>query len=83
VIFRPYYYFETGCAAYVLGCGGLGACAVVDAHEEDVDEYVRFASARGMRVASSTTASTASSSACRTTWRCTPATSPGPRAAPG
>jgi glyoxylase-like metal-dependent hydrolase (beta-lactamase superfamily II) len=51
VIFRPYYYFETGCAAYVLGCGGLGVCAVVDAHEEDVDEYVRFASARGMRVA--------------------------------
>ena len=31
MIFRPFYYFETGCAAYVLGCGGLGLCAVVAA----------------------------------------------------
>ena len=30
-IFKPYYYFETGCAAYLFGCGGLGKCAVVDA----------------------------------------------------
>ena len=37
MIFKPYYYFETGCAAYLFGCGGLGKCAVVDAHEEDVD----------------------------------------------
>src|SRR5690606_4464021 len=45
MIFKPYYYFETGCAAYLFGCGGLGKCAVVDAHEEDVasksrDEFV-------------------------------------------
>ena len=33
MIFRPFYYFETGCAAYLFGCGGLGKCAVVDAHE--------------------------------------------------
>jgi hydroxyacylglutathione hydrolase len=32
MIFKPYYYFETGCAAYVFGCAGLGACAVVDPH---------------------------------------------------
>ena len=31
MIFRPFYYFETGCAAYLFGCGGLGKCAVVDA----------------------------------------------------
>jgi hydroxyacylglutathione hydrolase len=31
MIFKPYYYFETGCAAYLFGCGGLGRCAVVDA----------------------------------------------------
>jgi len=37
MIFKPYYYFETGCAAYLLGCGGLGKCAVIDAHEEDLD----------------------------------------------
>jgi hydroxyacylglutathione hydrolase len=50
MIFKPYYYFETGCAAYVLGCGGLGLCAVVDAHAHDVDAYVDFASSKGMRI---------------------------------
>jgi glyoxylase-like metal-dependent hydrolase (beta-lactamase superfamily II) len=50
MIFRPYYYFQTGCAAYLFGCGGKGKCAVVDAHEEDIDEYARFAEAKGMRI---------------------------------
>jgi glyoxylase-like metal-dependent hydrolase (beta-lactamase superfamily II) len=50
MIFRPFYYFETGCAAYLFGCGGLGKCAVVDAHEEDVDTYVEFARAKGMQI---------------------------------
>lgn len=34
MIFKPYYYFETGCAAYLWGCAGLGKCAAGDAHEE-------------------------------------------------
>jgi hydroxyacylglutathione hydrolase len=50
VIFRPYYYFETGCAAYLLGCGGLGLCTVIDPHEEDVDAYIAFATSKGMRI---------------------------------
>lgn len=50
MIFRPYYYFDTGCAAYLFGCGGLGKCAVVDAHEEDVDAYLAFAAAKGMQI---------------------------------
>jgi hydroxyacylglutathione hydrolase len=50
MIFRPYHYFQTGCAAYLFGCGGKGKCAVVDAHEEDVDAYARFAEAKGMRI---------------------------------
>jgi len=50
MIFKPYYYFETGCAAYLFGCGGLGLCAVVDAHEEDIDAYIAFASAKSMRI---------------------------------
>jgi len=50
MIFRPYYYFETGCAAYLFGCGGLGKCAVVDAHEQDVDAYAAFAAAKEMRI---------------------------------
>ncbi|NUP11857.1 MAG: MBL fold metallo-hydrolase [Polyangiaceae bacterium] len=50
MIFKPYYYFETGCAAYLFGCGGLGVSAVVDAHEEDVDAYIDFAASKGMRI---------------------------------
>jgi len=50
VIFKPYHYFETGCAAYLFGCGSLGKCAVVDAHERDVDVYAEFAASKGMRI---------------------------------
>jgi len=50
MIFRPYYYFETGCAAYLFGCGGHGKCAVVDPHEKDVDAYLDFAASKGMRI---------------------------------
>jgi hydroxyacylglutathione hydrolase len=50
MIFRPYYYFETGCAAYLFGCGSLGKCTVVDAHEEDVDAYMTFARKKGMQI---------------------------------
>ncbi|MBL8602385.1 MAG: MBL fold metallo-hydrolase [Myxococcales bacterium] len=50
MIFRPYYNFDTGCAAYLFGCGGLGVCAVVDAHARDVEAYLAFAAAKGMRI---------------------------------
>jgi glyoxylase-like metal-dependent hydrolase (beta-lactamase superfamily II) len=50
MIFRPYYYFETGCAAYLFGCGSLGKSAVVDAHEEDIDAYISFAASKDMRI---------------------------------
>ena len=50
MIFKPYYSFETGCAAYLFGCGGLGKCAVVDAHERDLDAYAEFAASKGMRI---------------------------------
>jgi hydroxyacylglutathione hydrolase len=50
MIFRPYYYFETGCAAYLFGCATLGKCAVVDAHEEDLEAYVAFARSKGMAI---------------------------------
>jgi glyoxylase-like metal-dependent hydrolase (beta-lactamase superfamily II) len=50
MIFRPYYYFDTGCAAYLFGCGTVGKCAVVDAHEQDLDAYRTFASAKGMQI---------------------------------
>ncbi len=40
MIFKPFYYYDTGCAAYLFGCGTLGKCTVVDAHEDDISAYV-------------------------------------------
>jgi len=50
MIFSPFYYFNTGCAAYVFGCGGLGLGAVVDPQLHDLDTYVGFAAAKGLRI---------------------------------
>ncbi|MCY0985763.1 MBL fold metallo-hydrolase [Nannocystis sp. ILAH1] len=50
MIFRPFYTYETGCAGYLLGCGGLGKCAVVDAHERDIDAHIAFAADKGMQI---------------------------------
>jgi glyoxylase-like metal-dependent hydrolase (beta-lactamase superfamily II) len=50
MIFRPFYYYDRGCAAYLFGCGTLGRCAVVDARADDVDSYIGFASSKNMRI---------------------------------
>jgi hydroxyacylglutathione hydrolase len=50
MIFKPFHYYETGCAAYLFGCGSLGKCAVVDAHEHDIATYAEFATAKGMQI---------------------------------
>ena len=50
MIFRPFYYFDTGCATYVLGCAGKGYAAVVAPQERDLDSYVDFNAAKGMRI---------------------------------
>ena len=50
MIFRPFYYYDLGCASYLLGCGTLGTCAVVDPRADDVDSYVAFARAKKMRI---------------------------------
>jgi glyoxylase-like metal-dependent hydrolase (beta-lactamase superfamily II) len=50
MIFRPFFDFDHGCAAYLFGCGGKGLCAVVDARQPEVDEYIAFARAKGMRI---------------------------------
>jgi hydroxyacylglutathione hydrolase len=50
MIFRPFYYFDTGCASYIFGCATLGKCAVVDPQARDVDTYIEFAAAQGMRI---------------------------------
>ncbi len=50
MIFRPFHYFDTGCAAYLFGCGTHGKCVVVDPQERDVDAYLAFADAKGMKI---------------------------------
>jgi len=50
MIFQPFYTAQTGCAAYLFGCGSLGKCAVVDAHESHIDAYQAFAAAKALRI---------------------------------
>ncbi len=50
MIVRPYYTFESGCAGYLFGCGGLGKCAVVDVHTRDIDACIAFAAAKEMQI---------------------------------
>jgi hydroxyacylglutathione hydrolase len=50
MIFKPFYYFDTGCASYVFGCGTVGQCAVVDPQARDVDAYLQFAAGKRMSI---------------------------------
>jgi hydroxyacylglutathione hydrolase len=50
MIFKPFYRDETGCAAYVFGCGSCGLGAAVDPQEREVDAYAEFARAKGLRL---------------------------------
>ena len=50
MIFRPFYYDDLGCAAYVLGCGTIAKCAVVDPRAGDEERYAAFADAKHMRI---------------------------------
>ena len=40
MIFRPYCYYDLGCAACLFGCATVSKGAVVDARADDVDEYI-------------------------------------------
>lgn len=50
MIFKPFYYFDTGCAAYVVGCGGKGKCAVIDPQARDIEAYLEFCREKGMQI---------------------------------
>jgi hydroxyacylglutathione hydrolase len=50
MIFSPFYYFDTGCVAYVFGCGGRGVGAVVDPQLRDVQVYADFAASKGLSI---------------------------------
>jgi hydroxyacylglutathione hydrolase len=51
VIFRPFYYYDLGCASYLLGCGTVGRCAVVDPRADDVETHIAFARDKKMQIA--------------------------------
>ena len=51
MFFRQILNDETACASYIFGCNTAGKLAVVDAHADLVDEYVRAAEAQGSRIA--------------------------------
>ena len=42
MIFKPYYYFETGCAAYLFGCGSLGLYADVPPKPQAMQQILRI-----------------------------------------
>jgi len=48
--FRPFYYYDLGCAAYLLGCGTVGRCAVVDPRADDIETYRAFAREKRMQI---------------------------------
>ena len=50
MIFRPFYYYDIGCASYLFGCGTIGTGAVVDARADDIDTYISFARAKNLRL---------------------------------
>src|SRR5215471_1733895 len=50
MIFRPFYSYDHGCAAYVFGCGSLGLGAVVDPRVDDLDAYAAFAADKNLRI---------------------------------
>jgi glyoxylase-like metal-dependent hydrolase (beta-lactamase superfamily II) len=50
MIFRPFYYYDLGCASYLLGCGTIGKCAVVDPRADDIESYAAFAHAKKMQI---------------------------------
>ena len=50
MFFRQILNDETACASYVFGCNSAGELAVVDPHEDLVDEYITAAAAQGSRI---------------------------------
>ncbi len=49
VIFHQFLAAKTGCASYVLGCGRVGVCAVVDPLQE-IEPYLEVAGRDAMRI---------------------------------
>lgn len=50
MIFHQLLNEESGCLSYLIGCGQAGEAVVVDPGRDRVDEYVRLARKKGLRV---------------------------------
>lgn len=50
MIFKQFLYHQTGCAAYLAGCGGQGKAVLIDPRLEDVDAYLAFSAEKGMAI---------------------------------
>jgi len=50
MIFQQLVNEDAGCLSYVIGCGQAGAAVIVDPARDRVDEYIRFARKKGMKI---------------------------------
>jgi hydroxyacylglutathione hydrolase len=50
MFFRQLLYTETACASYLFGCKTTGEFAVVDPHEDLVDDYIALGNAQGATI---------------------------------
>jgi hydroxyacylglutathione hydrolase len=50
VYFRQLLNDETACASYLLGCKAHAQFAVVDAHVDVIEDYIRLAEGQGARI---------------------------------
>jgi len=51
VIFQQFLNEESGCLSYLIGCGDAGQAVVVDPGRDRVNEYLRFARKKGLKIA--------------------------------
>jgi glyoxylase-like metal-dependent hydrolase (beta-lactamase superfamily II)/rhodanese-related sulfurtransferase len=50
MIFQQFQNEDAGCLSYLIGCGQAGAAVIVDPARDRVDEYLRVARKKGLRV---------------------------------
>ena len=51
MIFQQVVNEDSGCLSYLIGCGEAGQAIVVDPGRDRVNEYLRFARKKGLRIA--------------------------------
>jgi glyoxylase-like metal-dependent hydrolase (beta-lactamase superfamily II) len=51
VIFQQFLNEDSGCLSYLIGCGDAGQAIVVDPGRDRVNEYLRFARKKGLKIA--------------------------------